>query len=251
MPEYFAHLKWLIRSLQTPAGFGESRGGIALSQQAPSSMGWLLPHGLLCWGLTPVTNTRQQRHLPPVWQVVEYRARWENLTSSVVVWDNFTISLFFCVNCVHYFSSLKCAPPPKHLQALGPKNHPLARKHWSCQTLFLHGSQQPCSMPQLSHSSPGEIIFSSRRWFVWSQRRLHDRCFSGREAPPVPLAAHPPNSQTVWSVVWRYAELWVGPSVEQRCQNLCSLSEARTDVGSELVELLMLRVAVGQTLYSE
>lgn len=70
---------------------------------------------------------------------------------------------------------------------------------------------------QLSQSSHGKIIFSSRRgWFVRSQRRPDDRCSCG---PPL---------------------FWCGPAGPESVPVL-----------SELAEPLMCRVACSQTLYSE
>lgn len=170
---YFACLQWLIRSLKTPGGFwGEQKGGNhTQSQQAQSSMGWLLPHGLLCWGLTLETNTRRQQRLLPAWQVVSSRAQGENRT---YLWSKkkYTILLFFqskstCLvlkllnNKKQKSISGSFTPGPQGPK--GPFKSALTRcrpldsslQQWPHRAFLLHrasSAHQACSVPQHSHS---------------------------------------------------------------------------------------------------
>lgn len=80
-------------------------------------------------------------------------------TRSVLFFSSFKV----LNNCLIKGCSWKCLSiPPEHLKALASWR-PLIPIMASFSSRLM---RQPCSAPQLSHSSPGEIIFSSRHWFV-------------------------------------------------------------------------------------
>lgn len=184
-------------------------------------MGWLLPHGFICLrsqaGNQHRTATTTAAPPAKLNNLLNLQPKEKIFTEYVTVtWGNFS----------HFFSFLESFEQPKikkhnckcSAQTPWALRCPLTWAFTSCRPAepphpilpsFSHSHTVCASLEasQLLHSSPGEIIFSSRRWFVWSQRRLHDRCFSGCETPPVPLSASPPPPNPRPQKVWRYVDL--------------------------------------------